>query len=488
MMSFGYDLAVIGGGSGGLPAARLAAALGARVVLIDGERLGGDCLHYGCVPSKTLIHVAKVARCVREATGWGIVPDSGGAGSGVDMARISQRIQGAIERVGQMEQPYVEGVDVRFGQVRFRSARELQLDRRIIAARSVIIATGSRPRVPSIPGLAEVGYWTNRDLFDLTCLPRSLIVAGGGPIGCEMAQAFARLGTRVLLIQGPDRLLPREDPEVSAAVAATLQREGITVVTGARVERVCRENGQRVVKARRGADIVAFAGDELLIALGREPNVAELNLEAAGVDYDAQGIRVNRYLQTSAPTIYAIGDVIGGYLFTHVAAYQAGVATRNALVPVARKKVDYRVVPWVTFTDPEAARVGLTEEEARTKLGRIRVIRLPWRAIDRAQADGETEGFIKLIVAGKDDTIVGAHLVGARAGEVLGEVTLAMRHGLGLSAILATIHAYPTLTTGLQQAAFEAYLGSNARTNARRIIRPALALRAVLARAGIRRR
>jgi pyruvate/2-oxoglutarate dehydrogenase complex dihydrolipoamide dehydrogenase (E3) component len=471
--SYQYDLAVIGGGSGGLLAARLAAALGGRVVLIDKVRLGGDCLRYGCVPSKTLIHVAKVVHGAHRAAELGLAP----AELTADMARVSQHVQSVIQRVGEADQIYVKDVAVRFGKVSFRSARELQLDNDILPVRNVIIATGSSPQVPPIAGLREVPYLTNEDLFDLTCLPRSLIVVGGGPIGCEMAQAFARLGSRVTIIQRLDRLLPREEPEVSGTIAAAFQRDGITVLTGVQVERVRQENSQKVVEARSRDRIVSFAADDLLIALGRRPNVSGLNLEAAGVQYDAKGIQVDDHLQTSASGIYAIGDVIGGYLFTHVAAYHAGVATRNALLPVARKKVDYRVVPWVTFTDPEAARVGLTEADARAKLGKIRVVRLPWSEIDRAQTEGATDGFIKLVLAGKGDKIIGAHLVGAGAGEVLGEVTLAMQHNLGLNAILATIHAYPTLTTSLQQAAFEGYLQSRARANARRLIRSVLALR-----------
>ena len=251
----------------------------------------------------------------------------------------------------------------------------------------------------------------------------------------------------------------REDLEVSSAVASILIAEGITIVTNARFVNASRDGDKKVVTAKIGNQLVPFTADEIVLAVGRQPNVAGLNLEAAGIVYDTKGVKVDEYLQTSASNVLAIGDVIGGYLFTHVAAYQAGVAVRNALVPFGKKKVDYRVVPWCTFTDPEAARVGMTPAEAeRAYNGQTRIVKFPWAEIDRAQAEGETAGFIKLVLAGKKDEIVGAHMVGARAGEMLGELSLAMQHNLTLSDILATIHAYPTMNTGLQQAVFQPFL------------------------------
>jgi pyruvate/2-oxoglutarate dehydrogenase complex dihydrolipoamide dehydrogenase (E3) component len=271
--------------------------------------------------------------------------------------------------------------------------------------------------------------------------------------------------------------LPKEDPEVSETISHVLEREGIRIETGARVQRLSRQGNKKVAEARQGEQTLRIEADEVLLALGRAPNVEGLNLEAARVAYDQHGIQTNVYLQTTAANISAIGDVIGGHLFTHIAAYQAGVAVRNLLVPIGRKKVNYTVLPWVTFTDPEAARVGLTEDEALQQGQRFRVIRFPWHAIDRAQTDGSLDGFIKLIVSEKSDTILGAHLVGSRAGELLGELTLAMQHHLSSQDILATIHAYPTLSTGVQQTAFEAYLKSAALSSARRIIRPLLSWR-----------
>jgi pyruvate/2-oxoglutarate dehydrogenase complex dihydrolipoamide dehydrogenase (E3) component len=473
MAHYLYDLTIIGGGSGGLTAARLATSLGARVLLIDKERLGGDCLHYGCVPSKSLIHVARVAQQLRGAAKIGLLPTN----LGIDMAKVSQHIQEVILRVAENEQVYIKGVTVRFGTVSFASAHELVLDEERITSRNILIATGSRPLVPRIEGLEEVGYLTNENVFDLQRLPASLVVVGDGPIGVELGQAFSRLGTNVTLIEGLERILPREDPEVSAALTGVLQSEQMTIVTNAMFVKASRNGQKKVVTARRGDRLLTFEADEILVTLGRRPNVEGLNLEAAGVASDHNGIKVNAYLQTTASHILAIGDVIGGYLFTHVAAYQAGIAVRNALVPIGKKKVGYRVVPWCTFTDPEAARVGLTPDEAAKQYKDIRIARLPWAEIDRAQTEGETTGFIKLVLAGKKDEIVGAHIVGSRAGELLGELSLAMQQHLTLADVLDTIHAYPTMNTGVQQAAFEAYLEGSATKSNRKIVQTVLRLR-----------
>ncbi len=468
-----YDLTIIGGGSGGLIAARIAASLSAHVLLIDKERLGGDCLKYGCVPSKSLIHVARVVQQAKDAARLGLVP----ADRDVNMANVSAYIQGVIGRVADNEKVYTEGVTVKFGTVAFTSATELTLTGERITSRSTVIATGSHPLLPRIEGLEETGYLTNEDVFNLTHLPASLVVVGGGPIGVELGQAFERLGTRVTIIEGLDRILPKEDPEVSATLTEVLRSEGITIATGAMFVKASRKGEKKVVTAKQGEQFLTFEADEILVTLGRRPNVEGLHLEAAGVAYDTKGIQVDDYLQTSASNIFAIGDVIGGYLFTHVAAYQAGVAVRNALVPLGKKKVDYRVVPWCTFTDPEVARVGLTPDEAEQQHKQIRIVKLPWAEIDRAQAENETTGFIKLVLSGKKDELVGAHMVGAHAGELLGEMALAMRHHLGVNDILDTIHAYPTMNTGIQQAVFEAYLEGASASSNRRIVHTILSLR-----------
>jgi len=468
-----YDMAIIGGGSGGLTAARVASVLGANVLLVDKERLGGDCLNYGCVPSKSLIHVARIVQKARESASLGLMS----ANLSVNMAKVSEYVQGVIDRVAEGEKIYTEGVTVKFGQITFKSATELVLNGEIFTSRNTLIATGSRPVMPRLEGLEEVGYLTNESVFDLMNLPSSIVIVGGGPVGVELSQAFERLGAKVTIIQEQERILPREDPEVSESVARVLISEGIDIVTNARFVKAGRSGNKKVVTATQGAQLLNFEADEIVLAVGRQPNIEGLNLEAAGIKYDKNGIKVDDYLQTSASNILAIGDVIGGYLFTHVAVYQAGVAVRNALVPVGKKKVDYRVVPWCTFTDPEAARVGLTPEDAEKQYKQVRIVKFPWAEIDRAQAENETTGFIKLVLAGKKDEIVGAHMVGARAGEMLGEIALAMQHNLTLNDILGTIHVYPTINTGIQQAVFEAYLEGAAAASNRKIVRTVLSLR-----------
>ena len=468
-----YDLTILGGGSGGLTAARLAASLGARVLLIDKERLGGECLYTGCVPSKSLIHAAQLVHQARTAARSGLAPCE----MDIDMARIAASIQEVIARMHKAEEVYTRDVAVKFGQVSFQSPTTLLLDTARISSRATIIATGSSPAHPQVEGLADVGYLTNEDVFQLTRLPSSLLIVGGGPVGVELSQALARLGVQVTLVGRPERILPREDPDVSDAISKVLAAEGVRLVTGASVLQAERSGDKKRVQVQQGEQHMAFEVDEILLAVGRQPNIAGLKLEEAGVAFTARGITVNDHLQTSTANIFALGDVIGGYLFTHVAAYQAGVAARNALLPVGRTKVDYRVLPWCTFTDPEAARVGLTYAEAREHHRQVRVVTLPWSEIDRAQTEQDTTGFLKLVLAGKKERIVGAHLVGAHAGELLGEIAVAMRHNLTISDLLATIHPYPTLHTGLQQVVFEAYLSSStARTN-RTIVQTALRLR-----------
>lgn len=468
-----YDMTIIGGGSGGLTAARIAASLGAKVLLVDKEKLGGDCLYYGCVPSKSLIHAARVVRQAQDAINIGLAPTK----TDVNMAKVSEYIQGVIGRVRDAEQVYVENATVKFGDIAFKSSTELILNGEVFTSRNTIIATGSRPAVPHIEGLAETGYYTNNDLFDLQRLPKSLIVIGGGPIGVEMGQAFARLGTQVTLITRANRILPKEDYDASATLANVFTSEGIHLVTETTPLKVERRGNTKVVTVQHDGEQKTFEGEQILIALGRHPNVEGLGLEAAGIHYDSKSISVDEHLQTTAQHVYAIGDVVGGYLFTHVAAYQAGIAVRNALVPVSKKKVDYRVVPWCTFTEPEVARVGMTYEEAEKHFKDIRTEVFPFSEVDRAQAENEAKGFIKLILAGKKEEIIGAHIVGSQAGELLGEMTLAIQHNMTVNDIYNTIHAYPTMASGLQQAAFEAYLKSDAAASNRRIVRTLLNFR-----------
>ena len=468
-----YDMTIIGGGSGGLSAARLATSLGANVLLIDKERLGGDCLNYGCIPSKSLIHVAKVVHQAKNVAKLGLMPTN----LEVDMAKINNFIQAVIGRVADSEKVYTESVTVKFGEVSFKSATELTLNGETFTSRNTLISTGSRPLVPRIEGLEETGYLTNEDVFNLMLLPPSLLIVGAGPNGVELGQAFSRLGTDVTIIEALDRILPKEDLEVSATLTEVLRSEGINIVTNALFINARRDGNKKVVTAKQGEKHLAIEADEILLTIGRQPNVEGLNLEAARIKYNNKGIQVNEHLQTSAPNIFAIGDVIGGYLFTHMAAYQAGLAVRNALVPIGKKKVDYRVVPWCIFTDPEAAKVGLTPGEAENHHKQTRTVKFLVADIDRAQTDGQTAGFIKLVLAGKKEEVVGAHIVSAHAGELLSEMALAMQHHLTIHDILDTIHAYPTMSTGIQQAAFEAYLHGTGVSSNRKIVQTLLRLR-----------
>jgi pyruvate/2-oxoglutarate dehydrogenase complex dihydrolipoamide dehydrogenase (E3) component len=468
-----YDLTILGGGSGGLTAARLAASLGARTLLIEKERLGGECLHSGCVPSKSLIHVARLLAQAKQAQRF--------AGESVSfepqMPQVAAYIQEVIKQVQASEQQSIEGVTLRFGEAAFQSSNTLSLNGERIRSRAFLIATGSRPAVPTIPGLEEAGYLTNETVFDLTALPSSLTILGGGPVGVELGQALARLGTRVTIIQRAARLLPREDPDVSVAIAEALQADNISIYTQACATEVSQRDERKILTFRQGQQEQRIEAEAILLAAGRRPNVAGLDLAAAGVVCNERGIVVNRFLRTSAPSIFAIGDIIEGAHFSHVAAYQASIAVRNALLPFSQKRVDGKIIPWCTFTDPEAARAGLTLAEAERRYQQVRAVTFPYTEIDRARTDQEPRGFLKLILAGRREQIVGAHVVGAQAGELLGELTLATQQHLPLSALRGTIHTYPTLSTGIQQLAFEAYLqGAEGKRN-RRFVQAVLALR-----------
>ncbi len=447
-MAVEYDLVVIGGGSGGLVAAGVAAALKAKVALVERDRLGGDCLWYGCVPSKSLIHASRIAYDVKHAGRFGVYckdPE-------IDFAKAIGHVQGVISTIQPHDSPERFeglGVEVIFGSGKFIDQKTFEVNNRRLKARAFVIATGSRPAKLSIPGLEEAGYITNEEVFSITERPDSLVVIGGGPIGCELGQAFSRLGSQVTIIASRDRLLPKEDPEAVEVIHKQFESEGIRSLLNTKAERVEVADGKKYVWA--GGEKIAT--DQILVAAGRQPNVESLNLDAAGVKMGSGGIKVNSKLQTTNSRIYACGDVLGGYQFTHVASYQANIVLRNALfLPVF--KVDNRVIPWATFTDPELARVGLTEQEAREKHGNdIHVVKQEFAEVDRAQAEAATEGFAKIITK-RNGEILGAHLVGPAAGELIHEIVLAMSHNLKISA-LGGIHIYPTLAEVNSKAAFE---------------------------------
>ncbi|GAA6201718.1 FAD-dependent oxidoreductase [Aquicoccus sp. SU-CL01552] len=432
------DLLVIGGGSGGLSVAAGAAQMGAKVVLLEGHRMGGDCLNYGCVPSKALIAAAKSAHDQATAGKYGVM----GVVPQVDYAAVMDHVADVIGQIEPMDsQERFEGLGVRvireYGH--FVSPREVQAGDHLIRARRVVIATGSSPLVPPIPGLSEVPYLTNETLFDLRDRPDHLLVIGGGPIGMEMAQAHARLGCKVTVIEG-DRALNRDDPELAGVVRETLHEEGGEIAEGAKVARVSGAAGAIEVAAEDGR---TFSGTHLLVAVGRRANLARLNLEAAGIETTRAGISVDAGLRSTNRRVYAIGDVAGGLQFTHVAGYHAGVIIRSSLFGLPSKASDAHI-PRVTYTAPELAQVGLSEAEARAAHGdRVEVVRFDYAHNDRAIAERKTVGFAKvMVVKGRP---VGASIVGHQAGELIGLWALALANGLKMGQVAAMVAPYPTI-------------------------------------------
>ena len=438
-----YHLVVIGGGTAGLVTAAGAAALGARVALVEKHRLGGDCLNAGCVPSKALIRAARAAHAVRTAGAFGIrVPE----GVSVDFGRVMERmrrIRAELSPHDSAQRFRDLGVDVFFGEGRFISRERILVGGQVLRFARAVIATGARAAIPSIPGLDQVSFLTNETLFDLTELPRRFAVLGAGPIGCETAQTFARLGSEVFLIESAHGVLPREDRDAAALVEAALRRDGITLLCCGHDLRVGRsEHGVLLSLASHGGTF-QLEVDRLLVATGRTPNVEGLSLETAGIEYDRNGVRVNDRLQTSNPRVYACGDVCSRYRFTHAAHFMARLVVRNALFPGAAR-VGSLLIPHCTYTSPELAHVGLTPAEAGEQGVSIKSFTVPFTRVDRAVLDGESEGFARVHVFQGTDRIAGATLVGPHAGELIAELTLAMHQGVRLHTLAQVIHPYPT--------------------------------------------
>ena len=431
------DILVIGGGSGGLSVAAGAVQMGARVVLLEGHKMGGDCLNYGCVPSKALLAAAAVAHGQGGNAAMGVDPGR----ASIDYGKAKDFVASVIGQIAPHDSvERFEGLGVTvieaFG--RFISPTEVQAGERVITARRIVIATGSSPFVPPIPGLSEVPYYTNETIFDLRERPDHLLVIGGGTIGMEMAQAHRRLGSKVTVIEG-QKVFAKDDPELAAILVQKLRDEGIEIVEGALAQSVSSSGGDITVSTSGGS----FCGTHLLMAVGRKANLERLNLEAAGVACDRTGIKVDAGLRSSNRRVYAIGDVAGGLQFTHVAGYHAGVVIRSMLFGLPAKAKSTHI-PWATYTDPELAQVGLTEAQAREKYGaRLQVARFDFGASDRAMATGKTTGLIKvMVVKGRP---VGASIVGAGAGELIGIWAMALANNLKMSAIAATVLPYPTM-------------------------------------------
>ncbi len=462
------DICVIGGGSGGLSVAAAAAAFGVPVVLIERHKMGGDCLNTGCVPSKALLAVAKRAETMRAAAAFGVTAQA----VDVDFAKVHDHVQhviSAIAPANSAERFGGLGVRVIKGHAKFKDRRTVIVgDDAEIRARRFVIATGSTPGLPPIPGLDEGPYLTNETVFDLTKRPDSLIIIGAGPIGLEMAQAFRRLGSAVTVLEAAVPLV-KDDPECAAIVLDQLDREGIIIHSGVNVTRVKHVGGRVSVTFAGSGSEETVEGHSLLVATGRKPTTDGLDLEAAGIKYDRTGIQVNKRLKTSNRRVYAIGDVAAGQLqFTHAANYHAGLVIRNALFRL-RSKVNSDLVPWVTFTEPELAQTGLTEVQARARKLKFRVLRWPYHDNDRAQAERETHGHIK-VITGRKGKILGATIVGAQAGELIAMWTLALAQGLNIRALTGIVLPYPTLSEIGKRAAIDYFTPSLTSPWVRRII------------------
>ncbi len=443
---FDTNLVVIGGGSAGLVTAYIAAAVKARVTLIEKHKLGGDCLNYGCVPSKAIIRSAKFLSHIARSREFGI----GRADAEFDFAEVMERVQKIIEKIephDSVERYSGLGVDVVIGEARVTSPWTVEVNGDTICTRNIVVATGGQPFVPPIEGIDQVDYYTSDNLWELREKPSRLVVLGGGPIGSELSQVFARLGVSVTQIEMLPRILLREDPEISEMVQQKFETEGVRVLTGHTARRFIKRQGRDCLVAENESAEVEIEFDMLLVAVGRSARSSGFGLEELGVRLNPnRTIEVNEYLQTSIPTIYACGDVVGPYQFTHVGAHQAWYTSVNTLFGMFRRfKVDYSVIPWATFTEPEIARVGLNEIEAREQGIEYEVTRYDIDDLDRAIADSEAHGFVKVLTIPGKDRILGVTIVGEHAGDLIAEYVLAMRHGLGLNKVLGTIHIYPTL-------------------------------------------
>ena len=448
-----YHLVVVGAGTAGLISASFAAGAGGRVALVEQHLMGGDCLIVGCVPSKAMIRSSRVFAELRDAAslGWR-VPEGAEADFPAVMARM-RRVRAQISPNDSASRYRDQkGVDVFLGHGRFTASDTLEVESTTLRFKKAVIATGARATYPPIVGIADVGFLTNETVFNLTERPRRIAVIGAGPIGSELAQAFCRLGSEVTLLEKADHILVREDPDAAAIVQASMIRDGVNLVVKCGVQRVERTDAGKVVHFTCGGERSVVV-DEILVGAGRAPNVEGLNLEAAGVTYDRHGVQVNDSLQTSNPRIYGAGDVCMAWKFTHAAEEAARVAVQNALLP-GRRKLSALTMPWCTYTDPEIAHVGMYEHEARQRGIDVDTFTHPWRDVDRAIADGEEDGLVKIHVKKGTDQILGATIVARHAGEMISELTLAMVGKVGLKTLARVIHPYPTQADALRRAAF----------------------------------
>ena len=449
-----YNLVVIGAGTAGLVCAAGAASLGAKVAIIERHLLGGDCLNYGCVPSKGIIRSARAFNDARNSVEFGV---TGFEGAGIDFGAAMERMRRLRAELSPHDSALrfrdELGVDVFFGEGYFTGPRTIEVNGKQLRFKKGVICTGARAVAPPFPGIEDVGYLTNETVFSLTKLPLRIAIIGSGPIGCELAQTFARLGSRVTIIERGNHILPREDRDAAEIVQNSFRRDGVHLALETKTIAATRKGSEKVIIAEQGKMNLEIAVDEILVGVGRAPNVEGLGLEKAGVVFDArQGVKVDVTLRTSNPNVFAAGDICSPYKFTHTADALSRIVIANALF-MGRQKSSVLVVPWCTYTDPEVAHVGMYEEEARTQNIAVSTLTVPLCDVDRAILDGETEGFARVHLKKGCDKILGATIVARHAGEIIGEITLAMTAGLGLSAIGKTIHPYPTQAEAVKKLA-----------------------------------
>lgn len=450
-----FDLVIIGGGVGGLVTASGASQLGAKVALVEKDKLGGDCLHYGCVPTKSLVHTARVISLMRRSEEFGLNP----VNINFEFKKIMDHMRSVQKEIGKHDDPERfknMGIKLFFGKGSFKDANSFEINSTTIKSRKFLIATGSRPITLPIPGLDKVDFLNNVKIMGLKKLPESLIVLGAGPIGLEFAQVFSRFGSKVTILEKAGQILPREDKELSDILESILKKEGIEIITCLDIKKIEQSGNKKIVIADCTGTEKKFESEELLVAIGRAPNIEDLNLGKIGVKTTRTGVVVDDTMKTSVPNIWACGDVTGMFPFTHMAEYEAGLVVSNTLFPFIKRKIDKKVVPWTTFTDPELARVGITEEEAKEHNNKIKVYRYPFCNHDRAVIDGEPNGLIKLICTGKG-RILGAHILGVGAGDLINEYIFAMKNNLPVQKISGTVHVYPTMGQIVKRGADQYY-------------------------------
>lgn len=462
-MKYEYDLLIIGGGAAGLTAAGMGANFGAKTLMIEADKLGGDCTWHGCIPSKTLLHASKVAHNIKEAKQFGFATDES-LDFGAVMSHLRDTRQEVYEEADDPQIYRDMGVDIAFGRASFVDDHTVTIStddgQKTTSARFIVIATGSKPMAPPINGLDEVSYHTNETIFELEEQPKELAIIGGGPIGIEMSQAFQRLGTEVTVFDMQDRILSNDDSELADMLCGYLRQEGVTFKLGAQISSISQKNENNVVVSGTfNNEAFDYSADALLIATGRTANYQSLDLDNAGINHTKKGITVTDRCRTNKRHIYAVGDVTGRYQFTHMSEHMAKVAVTNALLKVPMK-IDPKHVPWATFTDPELAHVGATEKELQHENISYKTYRFPYDKIDRAITDGATEGLIKIFAKKMSGKILGATVLGKQGGELISEYAVAMRNGVTLRQIADTIHPYPSYGLGARRAADQWYVQS----------------------------